>query len=61
MVKLELSDKEARALKELLTYSNSACSSGCAFSEMQKSRKGCDKCDYPKAIANVAEKLGMYD
>ena len=61
MVTLTLSDKEARALKELLVYSNSACSSGCAFPEMQKSRKGCEKCDYPKAIANIEEKLGMYD
>lgn len=60
MTTLELSDKEVRALKELLVYSKEACSSGCAFSEMQKSKKDCDKCDYPKAIANIEEKLGMY-
>jgi len=58
---IELSEVEVRALKALLIRSDAACSSTCAFPEMKKSKKDCDRCDYPEAIGNIEEKLGMYD
>jgi Holliday junction resolvase RusA-like endonuclease len=61
MKTIQLSKNEERALKALLMRSRVACSSGCAFPEMQKSKKDCDKCNYPKAIEDVMEKLGMYE
>lgn len=58
---LELTAKEERALKEALRCWKEACSCGCAFPEMQKSKKGCERCDYPKAITDIEAKLGLYD
>jgi len=61
MKTLELTEKEERALKEVLMCWKEACSSGCAFPEMQKSKKGCERCDYPKAITAIEEKLGFFE
>jgi len=61
MKNITLSELEVRALQSLLVRWKEACSCGCAFPEMQKSKKGCEKCDYPKAIADIEDKLGMYD
>lgn len=55
MKTIKLTAKEIRALKEQL-WAN-ACSSGCAFSEMQRSRKDCDECDFPKLIRSIEEKI----
>lgn len=52
---IKLTKKEIRALNEQLTAN--ACSSGCAFKEMQRSRKDCDECDFPKLINSIENKL----
>lgn len=61
MKTIQLSEKEVRALTALLMDWRAACSSGCAFPEMQKSKKGCERCDYPKAITAIEEKLGFFE
>ena len=61
MKTIQLTEKEERALTELLMHSREACSSGCVFPEMQTSKKDCDKCDYPKLIASIEDKLGLYE
>lgn len=55
MKTITLTAKEIRALKEQLTAN--ACSSCCAFPEMQKSRKDCDECEFPVLIASIEEKI----
>lgn len=61
MTTLKLTDNEVRALSGLLVYATEACSSGCVFPEMQKSKKGCEKCNYLLAIASIEAKLGVHD
>lgn len=56
MKTIKLTSKEIRALKEQLNAN--ACSSGCAFEEMQNSKKSCDECDFRASILSIIEKLG---
>ena len=55
MKTIKLSAKEIRALNEQL-YAN-ACSSCCAFKEMQNSRKDCDECEFPALIESIRNKI----
>ena len=55
MKTIKLTAKEIRALEQQL-HAN-PCSSGCAFPEMQNSRKDCDECEFPKLISSIREKI----
>lgn len=55
MKTIKLTAKEIRALKEQLDAN--ACSSGCAFEEMQRSRKNCDECEFPQLIESIIKKI----
>lgn len=55
MKTIKLSKKEIRALREQLSVN--ACSSGCAFEEMQMSKKDCDECEFPELIRSIEEKI----
>ena len=55
MKTIKLTKKEIRALLEQLDAN--ACSSGCAFSEMQRSKKDCDECEFPRLISSIREKI----
>lgn len=55
MQTIKLTNKEIRALTEQL-YAN-ACSSGCAFEEMEDSKKDCDECEFPKLLRSIEDKI----
>ena len=52
---LKLTAKELRALESILWVN--PCESGCAYPEMQTSRKGCTQCELPKSISSIISKL----
>ncbi len=53
---ISLNENEERALSEIL-WSVSACSSGCCYEEMEKSKKDCDECPFTEAIWSLREKV----
>lgn len=55
MKTLQLTSKELRALKEIL-FAN-PCNSGCAYEEMQNSKKDCDNCEFTKSIHSILDKI----
>lgn len=52
---IKLTKEEIKALNKQL-YAN-ACRSGCAFEEMQTSKKSCKECDFTKHISSIFEKI----
>lgn len=56
MIKLNLTNKESKALKELI-YNSNACSSGCIYPHMQESKKDCDECEFTKSIHSITKKI----
>ena len=52
---ISLTENEERALSEILR-SVSACSSGCAYEEMEKSNEDCDECPFTEAIWSLRKK-----
>ncbi|MDU8988586.1 MAG: hypothetical protein E7H54_05335 [Clostridium perfringens] len=56
---LTLNKSERRALNLLLMHSESVCRSGCAYPEMQASKKGCNSCPFVSDVNNIMNKLGM--
>ena len=55
MKTIKLTASEIRTL-ECFLWSN-PCSSGCAYPEMQKSKKSCDECKLTKDLYSILEKL----
>lgn len=51
-----ISKNEERALSEIL-WSISACSNGCCYEEMEKSKKDCDECLFTEAIWSLRKKV----
>ena len=56
MKTLQFTNKELRALTELL-YNGNGCSSFCAYPEMQSSNKDCDECEYTESINSIVNKI----
>ena len=57
MKTIKLTTGEIRSLKCFL-YSN-PCSSGCAYPEMQKSKKDCEECKLTKDMHSIMAKLDI--
>jgi hypothetical protein len=57
MKNIKLSNDEIRAIDTFL-WAN-PCRSGCAYSEMQNSKKDCDECKLMKSRKSVLEKLEL--
>ena len=57
MKTIKLTTGEIRSLKCFL-YSN-PCSSGCAYPEMQKSKKDCEECKLTNDIYSIMAKLDI--
>ena len=57
MKTIKLTKKEIRALLEQLDAN--ACSSGCAFSEMQRSKKDYDECEFPRLISSSQARIPL--
>ena len=55
MKTIKLTASEIRTLKCFL-YSN-PCSSGCAYQEMQRSKKDCEECKLTKDMHSIIDKL----
>ena len=60
MMNILLNKNEERAFSELL-WGISACSSGCYYEEMEKSKKDCDECPFTEAIWSLREKVRYPD
>jgi hypothetical protein len=58
MITLKLTKQEERALQALLWCN--PCRSGCAWEEMEKSKKDCDECILSKAIQSIQDKLDVH-
>lgn len=54
---VELNQNEIRAINTYM--SSNPCRSGCAYDEMQNSKKDCDKCELEKAKISILEKLNL--
>ena len=52
---IKLTAKELRALEAILWVN--PCESGCAYSEMEKSKRDCINCELPKSISSIMNKL----
>lgn len=50
-------EKELRALKEVVFYGYLICSDGCVYPQMQNSKKDCDECEFTININNILGKL----
>lgn len=59
MKTIKLTASEIRSLYCFL-WSN-PCSNGCAYPEMQKSRKSCDECKLIKDKHSITEKLDLIE
>lgn len=59
MKTVKLTSNEIRAIESYLIYGN-PCSRGCAYPEMNRSRKDCKDCMLEKARISISEKLGVY-
>ncbi|MCC0642224.1 MULTISPECIES: hypothetical protein [unclassified Clostridioides] len=57
MKTIKLTQKEIRAIDAYL--SSNPCRSGCAYDEMQNSKKDCNKCKLEDAKISILEKLGL--
>ena len=57
MKTIELTASEIRTL-ECFLYSN-PCSNGCAYPEMQRSKKDCEECKLTKDMYSIMEKLDI--
>lgn len=57
MNKLDFTKKEIKALRELIGNSR-ACSCGCVYTEMEKSKKDCDECEFTQSINSISDKIG---
>ena len=55
MKNIKFSKEEIRALKVMLD--TNTCRSGCAFSEMQNSKKDCDDCELTKLKISISKKI----
>ena len=53
---IKLTAKELRALESILWATN-PCESGCAYPEMEKSKRDCIDCELPKSISSIMNKL----
>ena len=57
MKTIKITAKEERLLEELLWCN--PCNSGCAYREMNSSRKSCDECELTKSKNSLMKKLGL--
>ena len=58
MITLTLTKQEQRALESLLWCN--PCRSGCAWEEMEKSKKECFDCPLTNAIYSIQDKLDVH-
>lgn len=56
MIMLQFTNKELKALNELIQNGNPCCS-GCIYPKMQNSKKDCNECEYTKSINSIVNKL----
>ncbi len=54
---IKLTQKEIRAIDTYM--SSNPCHSGCAYGEMQNSKKDCDECKLEDAKISILEKLDL--
>lgn len=57
MKTIQFTNKELKALRELVAYSHTVCSSGCVYPEMQNSKKDCSDCEFTKFIYSIEDKI----
>lgn len=57
MKTVKLTASEIRSIE--LFLSANPCMSGCAYPEMQKSKKDCDECKLTKDMHSILEKLNL--
>ena len=58
MKNISLTKSEVTSLSLILWISEKACSSGCIYADMGKSKLDCKECRYTKDMESIIDKIG---